>query len=332
MINRKILRYTFILIIGLLMSLPAFAEDTSPMPTLKQRWEIDITYQPLKIFTYVDPAGANSYYWFLKYTLTNNTKESVKLNLDVSLKANIRLKTDDKPSAFFPKLTSKFYQDSIYPIPERELISAEEKLAGFPAALREDTIAKYKKNLKYLNCKDLREKREILAGEKIEAIAIFTDVDARADEVEIFVGGLVDVIKSFYRKEDKQFTQEYESKILHIVYTCKGDEFSKQFVIPQQELKEWQVTTYGPIGDKNTVDHLITGLADENPAARWISWWLLRRMTDNTFDYNPDQDVETNKEPIEHWKEWWYCTKGKLEYNPTLNKFEPKPEPAPNNQ
>ncbi|MFA5793708.1 MAG: hypothetical protein WC980_01365 [Candidatus Brocadiia bacterium] len=325
---RQAVRFVLIVVIGLIISMPVSAEDTSPLPKLKQRWELDITYQPLKIFTFTDPAGANSYYWFFKYTLTNNTKESIKLNLDVCLKADIRLKTDEKLSGYFPQLASRFYQDSIYPVVERELISAEEKLAGFPAAMREDTIIKYKKGLRYMNCKDLREKREILAGEKIEAMAIFTDVDARADQVELFIGGLFDVVKSSYRKEDKQFTQEYESKILRLVFSCQGDEFSKQFASPQLESKEWIVNTYGPIGDKNTVDNLIKGLADENPAARWIAWWLLRRMTDKTLEYNPDLDAEANKDSIENWKEWWYCTKEKLEYNQNLNKFEPKPAPT----
>lgn len=321
--SSKAIKLALLVLFAGLVAFPVRSEDNKPFLSLKKRWEIDISYQPLKIFTFTDVDGMRINYWYFVYTLNNTGKEPIKLNIDVCLKANIRLKPPVEASGFFPKVNAKYYQDSIYPIVEREIITADEKMTGFPVPIREDAITKLKKQLRYLNCKDLREKKEILAGETIQCIAIFEGVDARADQMEIMVGGLVDVVKQYYQ-DKTTLVQEYESKILRIVFNCEGDEFSKQFSNFEQVKKEWIIRNYGPIGGKESIDALIGALEDENPVVRWVAWWLLRRMTDNTFDYNPEADAEINKDSINLWKEWWYVNQEKLTYNQTLNKFEPK--------
>lgn len=329
---RRIIRYIIMALLVYFTITPAWSAD-EPFLSLRKRWEIDFSYQPIRIFTYNDPLNIRQNYWYCFYTLSNQTKETIKLNIDICLKANVTV-TNAQPetapvaaSGFTPKLTAQYYQDSYQPVIETEIISAVEKLGGFPLAIRQDTIAKFKEKLRYLNCRDLRERKEIKPNETIECIALFSGIDSRSDELELMIGGLVAPVKQYYEKNNPKLFQEYESKIRWIVFSWTGDEFTKQHSQSLEIKKDWLIRNYGPIGDKETVSVLIDALTDENPIVRWVAWWLLRRLTDNTFDYNPElaADSDVNKVSINNWREWWYLNREKLTYNQALNKFEPIP-------
>jgi len=315
---------------------------------LKKRWEIDFEYQPLKIFTYVDPLGARANYYYFTYTLTNKSDETIPLNLDINLKVDLN-HPDLVATGYQPRI--KYYQDSLQPLAEANIIFTEEKLLGLPLGVRKDRAKELKEKLCYLNCQELRVKKDIFASEKITGIAIFEKVDPRARFYEIMVGGLIDVVKrrdpsetqteetknSHIEKDlqearaGKPATYEYENRIRRITYLCEGDEFNKQSrpFIEDIIAPKWIIRNYGPIGEKDALKTLIDALTDENPAIRWSSFYLLRRLTGFTFNYDSEKEVsnEDNQKSVKLWQEWWYRNKQKLTYNKDLNQFQVS-EPA----
>ena len=310
---------------------------------LKKRWEIDFEYQPLKIFTDVDPLGARKNYYYFTYTLNNKSDETMPLNLDICLKIDLN-HPDLVAAGYQPRI--KYYQDSLQPITEENIIFTEEKLLGLSLGVRKDRVKELKENLFYLNCQEIRTKKDIFSNEKITGIAIFEGVDPRARLYEVMVGGLVDVVKRRYpdetrtdeakdshiekdlqaARDGKPATYEYENRIRRIAYLCEGDEFNKQSrpFIENVIAPKWIIRNYGPIGEKDILRILIDALPDENPAIRWSSFYLLRRLTGLSFNYDAEKEVtdEDNQKSVKLWQEWWYRSKEKLTYNKALNQFQ----------
>jgi hypothetical protein len=87
---------------------------------------------------------------------------------------------------------------------------------------------------------------------------------------------------------------------------------------------KWIVRNYGPIDEKNALKKMIDLLGEEDPVIRWGSWYLLRRLTGFSFNYNTETEVssEENQKSIKLWQEWWYRNKEKLIYNKNLNQFQ----------
>ncbi len=85
--------------------------------------------------------------------------------------------------------------------------------------------------------------------------------------------------------------------------------------------KSWVVRNYGPIGTKDTLPILIESLEDKNPLVREIAFLLLRKLTDQEFEYALEKEPEENKEAVLRWQEWWAVNKDHLVYNLPLNKF-----------
>ncbi|MFH0889154.1 MAG: hypothetical protein V1871_08110 [Planctomycetota bacterium] len=316
---------------------------------LKKRWEIDFEYQPLKIFTYVDSSNKLINYYYFIYTLTNKSDKTIPLYIDVCLKMDLH-HPDLIAAGYSPKV--KYYQDSLHPLVEDEIIFAEEKLLGLSLGVRKDKVNDFKSKFFYLNCQELRTKQTILSNEKIIGLAIFENVDRQAKTFEIMIGGLLDSVKRRYSDEiqseevknshierdikdalkdkripiSKEPTFEYENRIRKITYICEGGEFNKQ----SQALTEiitapqWVVRNYGPIDEKNTLKKMIDSLEDENPEIRWSGWFLLRRLTGLSFNYDTETEAssEENQKSIKLWQEWWYINKEKLTYNKNLNQFE----------
>jgi hypothetical protein len=69
---------------------------------------------------------------------------------------------------------------------------------------------------------------------------------------------------------------------------------------------------------------LIGALTDENPAIRWSSFHLLRRLTGLSFNYDAEKETadEDSIKSVKLWQEWWYRNKEKVAYNKVLNQFE----------
>ena len=316
---------------------------------VKKRWEIDFEYRPLRIFTYIDSSNKLKNYYYLIYTLTNKLDKTIPLYIDVCLKVDLH-NPDLIAAGYPPKI--KYYQDSLYPLVEDEIIFAEEKLLGLSLGVRKDIVKDFKSKFFYLNCQELRAKQAILPNEKIIGLAIFDDVDRQAKTFEIMIGGLFDVVKRRYSDEtqseevkdshiqrdikdalkdgripiSKEPTYEYENRIRKITYICEGGEFNKQSqtLIEIITAPQWVIRNYGPIDEKNTLKKMIESLEDEIPGIRWSSWFLLRRVTGLSFNYDTETEAssEENQKSIKLWQEWWYTNKEKLVYNKNLNQFQ----------
>ena len=52
---------------------------------VKKRWELSFDHERPEHFTYRSPLGAAKNFWYLVYTVTNNTPQACPLNVDVSL-------------------------------------------------------------------------------------------------------------------------------------------------------------------------------------------------------------------------------------------------------
>lgn len=306
---RRIILFTVIFLILYFLS------PLKALPEVKKRWELDFTNDPPKVFTYTTPGGKKINYWYMIYTITNDTRDNIRLGIDISIKAD----------------TGEYYQDMFFPIVEDGMIALEEKLVGLGIGIQKERIKELKKELKYINCKELRDKNEIKAGETIKCIAAFKEVNRRANEIEVMIGGLVDVIKRRFDPPpmregtvEDRLLYEYECKIWKIIYHLPGDEFYDPNKPIREIKKDWVIRNYGPIGSKKTLEVLIESLSEENPLLRWIGWWLLKKLTGNEFKYNPAKSPDENKKSIDRWHEWWSRNKEYLEYNLNLNMFEVK--------
>lgn len=309
-----------ILFISLLfVSSSSWAQEEEPTkeehkPRLK-RWELEFTNKTPELFTCADPLGKKKNYWYMVYTLTNNTDKDIGLSIDICIKTD----------------RGKYHQDTYHPLITDEIIMQEEKLTGLALGLRKERVEELKKASRYLDCKELRERGKIRPEETLGCVAVFKALDPRTRQIEVMVGGLFDVVKHKFESPpaeggtlEEKTIYEYECRIWKITYHCWGDEFQPHLKSLQKGKKEWVIRNYGPIGDKETLHHLIEALEDKNPLIHWAAWWLLRRMTDETFEYNPAKEPEENKKAITRWKEWWFRNSDKLIYDMTLNKFKIK--------
>ena len=103
-----------------------------------------------------------------------------------------------------------------------------------------------------------------------------------------------------------------------------GQPFTEIVITPK-----WIIRNYGPIGETDILRILIDSLADENPAIRWSSFYLLRRLTGFSFNYDAEKEAadEDSQKAVKLWQEWWYRNKGRLTYSKALNQFQVS-EPA----
>ncbi|MFC1524900.1 hypothetical protein ACFL5I_00765 [Planctomycetota bacterium] len=295
-----------ILVLGGILFLCPYSSKAA----IRERWELEFTHKPPRVFTYVDPLNNRTNHAYIIFSVTNPTTKNISLSLDFCIKT-------DK---------GRFYQDSIRPLVEGEIIVKEEKLGGLTLGLRKERIKELKQESKYLNCRELRDKAQIKPQETITGIAIFEEIDSRAKELDVMIGGLVDIVKQRYERDlegilEDKLVYEYECKLLKTTYASHGDEFYSHGKEKIKIKKTWVIRNYGPIGTKDTVPILIQSLEDMNPLIREIAFLLLRRLTDQEFKYVPEKELGENKEAVLRWQEWWAVNKDRLVYDLSLNKF-----------
>lgn len=322
--------FLFIVIIVLLVPVILFSADSgSNIKTkVRPRWMLEFSNDLPKMFTYNSPRNEKENYWYLVYQITNSTDDNIRLGIDICVKAVIDKNKTERDI---------YYQDAIHPIIEDGIIIAEEKLFGLNLGLQKERIKELKKQLKYLNCKELLDKKEIKPNETIKGIAVFSEFDRRIIMLEVMAGGLVDMVKWRYEKPPdfasnipaERIVYEYESKIRRIIYECPGSDLLVQDKPLNEVKKEWLVRNYGPIGDKNGIEIMIESLKDTNPLIRWTGWYLLDTLTNLSFNYKPEDKPEDSQKSIDLYREWWSRNKDNVIYNSVLNKFEIKPPEKP---
>lgn len=325
-------RSIFLFIVSIIVLTPLMVLSTDQNSDVKTkvrtRWMLEFTNDAPKIFTYNSPLNEKKNYWYLVYQITNPTDDSIRLGIDICIHAIL---DKNKPE------TDKYYQDAIHPIIEDGMIIAEEKLFGLNIGLQKERIKELKTELKYLNCKEILDKKEIKPKETIKGIAVFNDFNPKSIILEVMVSGLVDVVKWRYENPPdmasnipgERLLYEYESKIWKVTYECPGSELWIQNKLLNEVKKEWLTRNYCPLGDKKGLEIMIESLKDPNPLLRWTGWYLLSNLTSLNFEYDPQKNLQDNEKAINLYREWLSRNKDSLIYNSVLNKFEIKPQEKP---
>jgi hypothetical protein len=237
----------------------------------------------------------------------------------------------------------------------RESIEALKK--GFADAPPADMAGKWKKGDRlYLNPREIREARFIQPGQKFHGIAIFKNVDPRAQVYELHVAGLADIVKITLVTED-EWKMEYEPMTLKVRYFRQGDAFEieKDVLLRQAKAPEYVIKKIGPVASKDTVDKLVNALVDalkrekdwaENNAkpedvekaraAHGVDTLDGRVMamvfavaTNLPFGYDGSKTILENELAIWRIHEWWLTNRSKLVFDETVNRFVVKDDPLP---
>jgi hypothetical protein len=169
-------------VIALLAIAPFIAVAQAQDEAEYTRWNLDITYGSPDYVLMKDAMGHVQLCWYLTYTVTNNTDAEVPLGL--------RIKADTD--------TGMKYRDSIAPRAQK--------------ALKKKTGKTYK------NALDMT-RGNIGAGQKIEAVAFFGELDANWDVLNIRIAGLYETVDQV---DGKLF---FEKKVLVLTWSRPGDEF-----------------------------------------------------------------------------------------------------------
>jgi hypothetical protein len=354
---------------------------------VKNRWRLQWSNDKPQIYTYRTPNDTFENFWFFTYTLENTSDEIIPLIVDVLLytESGKELQNDfrkiDAPvikdEIANPKKSEalkfgRFYANVIDPEAEYKIIEYHAKIGnrsegivresieafkkGFTADPPEEFKGRWKKGDRlYLNPREMREARVIQPGQKIHGIAIFKNVDPRAHVYEIHVSGLVDIVKITAVNED-EWKMEYEPQTLKIRYERQGDAFEiERDVLYRMAKKEYVVKKIGPIASKDTIDKLVTALADTlkkelewkekdikpeelaklraadgiEPLDTRVMAMVFKLATEKDFGYDPTKDIIENEKAVWRIHEWWITNRSKLVFNEITNRFEIKDDPLP---
>lgn len=259
-------------------------------------WELAFEHELPRIFSHADPIGKGGVYWYFVYTVRNPETFEVPLALDISARA------DDRTH----------YQNGHYPLVEDQIIEREENLGGFSVGERKEQIAHLKKTRRYLNSSDLRSIRALRPGETIQGLAVFGNVRARLNKLDLLISGLSDPVRYKHDREEGKLWVEskirftYENRILVLHYVKGGDEFYPQFKGFRFERQEWVTQSLEPGLSSHELERLLRGLVDRDALRRMVSFGLLRgitNITDPRFQYNPAVPLDENLETLRSMRE-----------------------------
>jgi hypothetical protein len=367
----------------LLVSTAAVAEAQ-----VKNRWRLTWSSEKPRLYTYRSPNDNYQNFWYVAFAIENNpvvnNNEICPLIFDVllytesgkELQHDVR-KTDSatiKEEREFPRRSEslkygRFYANVIDPEVEYKIIehharignrsdgiirsSIEDFKKGFPNDPPPDFKGRWQKGDRlYLNPREIRDMRYIQPGQRITGIAIFKNVDPRAQVYELHVSGLWDIVKIVAVNED-EYKMEYEPVTMRVRWFRQGDPFDieRDFVFIQPKAPEYVVKKIGPIGSKDTVDKLVLSLADALKREReWkeqnlegenlqkararegidpgldcrVMAMVFRMATQIDFGYDPTKEVLENEKAVWRIHEWWITNRSKLLFNEITNRFEIK--------
>jgi len=149
---------------------------------------------------------------------------------------------------------------------------------------------------------------------------------------------------------------EYEPQTLKIRYERTGDAFEiERDVLYRMAKKEYVVKKIGPIASKDTLEKLVTALADTlkrelewkeketkpedlaklraqygiDPLDTRVMAMVFKLATEKDFGYDASKDVLENEKAVWRIHEWWITNRSKLVFNEVTNRFEIKDDPLP---
>lgn len=359
---------------------------------VKNRWRLQWSNEKPQLYTYRTPDDRYQNFWYVVYTIENdaamNGEEIVPLIFDILLYTetgkelqNDFRKVDEaviKDAAENPRKAEalkygRFYANVIDPEVEYKIIEKHARMGnrsdgivresiealkkGFADEPPADMKGKWKKGDRlYLNPREIREARFIQPGQKLHGIAIFKNVDPRAQVYELHVAGLADIVKITLVTED-EWKMEYEPMTLKVRYFRQGDAFEieKDVLLRQAKAPEYVVKKIGPVASKDTVDKLVNALVDALKREKdWaeknakpedvekarashgvdtldgrIMSMVFNVATNMNFGYDGMKTILENERAIWRIHEWWLTNRSKLAFDETLNRFVVKDDPLP---
>jgi hypothetical protein len=359
---------------------------------VKNRWRLTWSNEKPQLYTYRSANDRYENYWYVVYTIENvaaqNGEEIAPLIFDILLYTetgkelqNDFRKVDEaviKDAAENPRKAEalkygRFYANVIDPEVEYKIIEKHARLGnrsdgivresieafkrGFADEPPADMKGKWKKGDRlYLNPREIREARFIQPGQKLHGIAIFKNVDPRANVYELHVSGLADIVKITLVTED-EWKMEYEPMTLKLRYFRTGDAFEieRDVVLRQAKAPEYVIKKIGPVASKDTVDKLVLALVDALKREKdWkdaeakpedvekaraahgvdtldgrVMAMVFQVATNQNFAYDGTKTILENERAIWRIHEWWLTNRSKLVFDEAQNRFVVKDDPLP---
>lgn len=371
--------------LGLCAGLTLFLAGVS-FAQVKERWRLEwkLESDP-RIYTHRFPGDTYVNYWYFSYSVKNNTLEPVPLMLDALLyvetgtdmQPNVAASDPNVKKAIYekdipyerphePLKFGRFYANAIAPAVEYDIIIHDLRIGNRPRdktlnelvaatiggnrGIQEESILAFKRQYYYLNPRELRIKNRLLPGEQVHCLAIFEDVDPRANVIEVHIAGLIDPTKVIRETED-EVEYEFEPHVLKLTWEFLGDPYHReQDVLWFPPKKEWVIKRVGPIASRETIDSLLrlwidyvnrefdwrregkkpeemdalrhqAGVfeSDVRSAARAVIKAL--GLTDSIYQYDFDKTALENKAVLDRIHTYWISYRDQLAYDPVLNKY-----------
>lgn len=367
------------------------AISTAAHAQVKERWKLDYKMESKpRIFTKRSPLDLLTNYWYFTFSVTNNTDQRVPMLIDIMLyveagktlqhdvdKVNL-IKTKDVFDKAIPytrpyekQLFGRFYNPTIYPEVEYDIIIEDLRLGNRlrdkelndhvegiihgNRGIQEESILAFKKAYRYLNPREMRQKQWIQPGEQMHGIVIFTDVDRRANVIEVHVSGLYDIFRIINETEE-DVNLVYENRVLRETYEFPGDAFEreKDAILPPPK-REWLIKKVGPIASRETIEALVQTMidylkfelecrvkgmeaeaidkarhdlqildADIHICARTFEQAMVLK-----FGYDVDKSPWDNRRAIWKMHEFWLTNKSKLAFDTGKNQYVIKEDILP---
>jgi len=364
---------------------------------VKDRWYLKYEQGHPQIFTHTDKSAGPTTYWYFTYTLTNPSDQRVPIIVDLQLyvETGKGMQTDTEKtkvetiSAIFDyrkgepwkreyeaSRFGRFYSNVIAPEAEYAIIEHDLRLGnrirdkelqhwvngllGGNRGIVEESILNFKKKNFYLNPREMRIKGHMQPGETIHGVAIFQDVDPRANVIETHVSGLQDIFVLERTTTDEENVYSYENRVFVLSYEFRGDAYerTKDQLLPPPK-KKWITKRIGPIASKETMRSLIDmmveylkqelewrlqGLTPEEIAKNRHARGILDSDIHATaevfqkaivvveFGYSRDLAPWENRNAIWRMHEFWLTNMSRLKFDFAKNRYEVIEEPLPGHE
>ncbi len=230
--KRNMLLISTAVLLAALTSLPSGFAAPEPSP-VGVAWELQVEPStPTRIL--VDTGSGQKVYWFMLYTVTNNTPQDVDFHPEIARVSMIDSEIPEDQAAFVPEQASK--------------LIVEPSIVGVHPKVFEAIKTIYAKTHPFL-VEPYKAIGQLRQGKDnaLTCVAIFPELDPRVSRFTIYFGGLSgeQITKKNPAYDPKQPTSKTNEpvfvlrKTLAIPYTLPGDVASRKRAQPQLGRMEW---------------------------------------------------------------------------------------------